>query len=277
MKVDNILIIGKRSNLSNQLNQFLEKSILIQTNDLSTVEEILKVKKNIVIIYNSCVQGNRLNSIADPVSYTNYSIAFLSEFIKCSINYISNIKKIIFTSTGAVYGNNKNAKETDPYFVQNLYSSFKISSELLILRYLSNFPIDIIITRIFNMYGGDDNFSVINSMINDLKNNNNFKLNNNGQSIRDFIHVKDICRIYKKIIYSDFKGQLNICTGKGISIIYLKELTEKIFQKKLNLIHSSSNEISISQGSTNKLNKLFGEINYFSLEDYLKSEKDCNK
>ena len=114
-------------------------------------------------------------------------------------------------------------------------------------------------------------------MINDLKNKNNFKLNNNGQSIRDFLHKKDFCRIYKKIIYSDFEGQLNICTGKGISIIYLKELTEKIFQKKLNFTHSFSNEISISQGSTNKLNKLFGEINYLSLEDYLKSEKDFNK
>ena len=275
MKGKNILIIGKRSNLSTQLHKYLEESVIIQSNDLIALEENLKLKKKIVIIYNSCVQGNKLNSIEDSLFYTNYSITFLSKFINCCVNFIGNIEKIIFTSSGAVYGNNKNAQETDPYLVENLYSSFKTSSELLLLRYLGKFPIKIIIARVFNMYGGEDNFSVVKSIVKSLKSNKTFKLNNNGSSIRDFIHVKDVCKIYQKIIFSDFDGSLNICTGIGLSILDLVELGEKIFQKELDISHSNSKEIYISKGSIKKLNKIFGEIRFLSVKDYLKYEKDC--
>ena len=274
MEEKNILIIGKRSNLSKELSKYLKRSLLIQTNDLRKIEDFLKVNKNIVIIYNSCVQGNKLNSIENPIFYTNYSISFLSEFINCCIKFIDKIDKIIFTSSGAVYGDNKNAKENDPYLVGNLYSSFKASSELLLLRYLGNLPIKIIIARVFNMYGGDDKFSVVKSIVDSLKNDYRFRLNNKGNSIRDFINVKDVCRIYRKIIYSEFEGHLNICTGKGLSIMDLKELSEKIFQRNLNIIHSCTNEISVSQGSTAKLTEFFGEIKYLSIEDYLKFEND---
>ena len=198
MEGKNILIIGKRSNLSNQLQKYLKDSYLIQTNDLGKLEEILKVKRKIVIVYNSCVPGNKLNLIKDPTFYTNYSISFLSKFIHCCINFVDNIEQIIFTSSGAIYGDNKDANETDPYKIVNLYSSLKISSELLLMRYLGNSPIKVTIARVFNMYGGNDNFSVLQSILKCLKTNQAFKLHNNGNSIRDFIHINDICNIYKK-------------------------------------------------------------------------------
>ena len=56
MEGKNILIIGKRSNLSNQLQKYIKESYLIQTNDLGKLEEILKVKRKIVIMKVSIVK-----------------------------------------------------------------------------------------------------------------------------------------------------------------------------------------------------------------------------
>lgn len=46
------------------------------------------------------------------------------------------------------------------------------------------------------MYGGNDNFSIISKIIKAYKNNEEL---NNGNAIRDFIHIEDVVDIYSKI------------------------------------------------------------------------------
>ena len=48
-----IIIIGKRSNLSNCLNQYLKGCFVISSNDLYEIENKIKDLENINFIYNS--------------------------------------------------------------------------------------------------------------------------------------------------------------------------------------------------------------------------------
>ena len=263
-----VIIIGKRSNLSINLKKHIENSVVIKSHDIKKLELLLANNNEICIVYNSCIKSSELRLIKDPAIYINYSISYLSEFIKCCMKYINNISTILFTSSSAIYGFNSLAKEDDPYNINSLYASLKISSELLMEQYLADLNVNIVITRIFNMYGGNDQFSVISSIINSIKNDKKFILNNKGESIRDFIHIVDVCKIYKKILDSNFKGKLNICSGSGVSINNLIYSAEKILDKKLTIIDSKRNEIKISIGSTEKLKKIFGNFEYIPLEKY---------
>ena len=62
------------------------------------------------------------------------------------------------------------------------------------------------ILRLFNVYGDPrDKFSFIEKVIRLKKTNKKINLINNGNSIRDFIHVKDIAQIYKLLIEKKLK------------------------------------------------------------------------
>ena len=45
------------------------------------------------------------------------------------------------------------------------------------------------------MYGEEENFSVISKILDSFKNDKIFNLNNNGEGIGDYIHVKDVVNI----------------------------------------------------------------------------------
>ena len=57
------------------------------------------------------------------------------------------------------------------------------------------------IMRLFNIYGDTaDKFSFIENVINSKRNKGQINLINNGNAIRDFIHVNDVAKIYKIFI-----------------------------------------------------------------------------
>ena len=62
--------------------------------------------------------------------------------------------------------------------------------------------------RVFNTYGDERcDFSFIEKAIRLKKNNNKIHLINGGNSLRDFINLKDIARIYKLFLEKDYKKQ----------------------------------------------------------------------
>ncbi len=68
------------------------------------------------------------------------------------------------------------------------------------------------------MYGADDNFSIISKIIKAYKNNEELNIVNNGNAIRDFIHIEDVVDIYSKILDKKDIKILNIGSGNGSSI-----------------------------------------------------------
>ena len=264
--MNKVIIIGKRSNLSEHLQNSIINSILISSKEIENLALVINKYEKVDIIYNTCFNTNLLNKKnTEPIKYSNYSFHYLAKFTNICRNYYKKINSIIYTSTCGVYGENKFAKEHDTVKVTSLYSSLKISSEYFLTKYLEDTSIDLIYARVFNLYGGKDKFSVISKINNAIKNNEPFVLSNNGNTIRDYIHINDVVNIYELILKFSYKGLINICTGKGIATKTIINFAENYYNKKLKIINKNSSEIKISVGSNNIISKKLKYKNFIEL------------
>ncbi len=265
------IIIGKNSNLSNYISQKLNNTILISSRELiKDINILLKYKdKKINIIFNNFQPATKLNKIESNSEYITNSILITSMIL----DYFKDTKinKIIYTSSSSVYGNNILCKETDKLKPISLHASLKIANEKLIEKYCNKNNIDYTITRIFNMYGGDDKFSVVKKIIDAYQNDNELTIVNNGDSIRDFIHIDDVVSIYLKILEIKDVKILNIGRGLGSSIKSILDLLSnngiKIATKNI-----YKDELKISMADIRLLREVAKKDNFVNIEEYLKKE-----
>jgi len=233
--------------------------------------QINKSKEKFNLIINSFYSSKKLNNLYSYKVFVDKSLSEIADVFD-KIN-AKNILKILYTSSSSVYGSiNEKIKVSD----QNnryIYSSLKLSSEIMVKNFSNKFKINFDICRIFNLYGNDDNFSII-SKLKSISKNNNEKITvfNNGQSVRDFIHVNDVVKIYKKLISKRGSDIIDVGTGKGLKIIEiinnLNIPNKKIFFKK-----NKMNEIQESIANKKKLIKKINFTKFKLVENFLKIKK----
>ena len=253
------VILGKRSSLSKELSKKIDNSIIIGSEQIDDIDHT-KLPKKFNLIINLFYSSRKINNIDDYDQYFKFSIYYLNRFF--SKIKIKNINKIIYSSSSAVYGdliNNSNKR--------NIYASTKI----LIENYLQNFRYlkkKLIITRLYNLYGSNENFSIISKIIQSKKARKKITLYNDGDGVRDFIKISDVVKIYKKLLSSKFSGFIDIGTGEGTQI---RNLIECIDLNYINIKNSEEQKISIANISQlkkiipnfrfDKLDKFFNKFN----------------
>ncbi|WP_298749193.1 NAD-dependent epimerase/dehydratase family protein [uncultured Arcobacter sp.] len=254
------LIIGKRSNLSNKLNYAIKDSELIASKSILAEEFSFGKYVNydgINIIINTFHPTLKFDEFNKPKEYIENSIYVLSLILNQILkeNFSKKINKIIYSSSASVYGNNNYCYEDNSLIPMNLPASLKISSEKHLEQFCENLEIDYTIARIFNMYGGDDNFSVISKIIKAAKDKKKITLINNGTSIRDFIHVDDVVLSYVRILKRKKVTCLNIATGKGVSVKMILDYLE-LHGYSIEYKNIEKKEIKVSTANVSKLNDL---------------------
>jgi UDP-glucose 4-epimerase len=161
--------------------------------------------------------------------------------------------------------------ENDELKPMNLHASLKVANEKLVEKFCIENSIDYTIARIFNMYGGDDNFSIISKIIKAYKNNEELNIINNGNAIRDFIHIEDVVDIYSKILDKKDIKILNIGSGNGSSIKNILDFLNN-HNIKIKTKNIQREELKISTADISKLKELLKKDTFFGVEDYLKKE-----
>ncbi len=253
----NNYIIGKRSNLSKNLKKILPNSILISLKEEKDVEKLFNEKKKHNIIFNNFYPVSKLNEISiDNIdTFINETITS-SAFLLKRLNY-KLVNKILYTSSSSVYDSMENTGYSKDLFNRKLYASLKLSNEKLFLNTANAKKVQCHIIRLFNLYGGDDNFSIIQKIVNCHLFKKNFTLFNNGDGIRDFIQVTEVCKIYKLILNAkiNLPEHLDLGSGSGISV---KSIIEYIKFPKKNLIYKKKifNETSSSIADVSWLDKI---------------------
>lgn len=267
------IIIGKHSNLSKALSKKLNHLILISSrevfNDINILNEFKDKKIN--LIFNNFQPATQLDILDSANDYIVNSILVTAKVLDCFNG--SQINKIIYTSSSSVYGNNILCNEKDELKPMNLHASLKVANEKLIEKYCIEKSIDYTIARIFNMYGGDDNFSVISKIINSYKSNQILTVFNNGNAIRDFIHIDDVVEIYIKLLDIKNIKVVNIGTGCGSSI---KNIVDFLHNHNINIITNNvfRDELKTSTADIRLLNEILHKENFLEIEGYLKKEFD---
>jgi len=270
------IVVGKGSNLSKELAKKLDNVVLISSLRAEEELEELNLEERVNIIFNNFQVSTRLNDLSNPKEYIERSIMTTANVLDFIKRRELDVNRIIYTSSSSVYGNSELCRESDPLEPLSLHSSLKISNEKLVTSFCHQNNIDYTITRIFNMYGGDDSFSIISKIIDSYKNQNTLVIFNNGTSIRDFIHINDVVDIYKRILNLKFTIPiLNIGLGVGISVAeilsFLKEHNIKISTKS-----KFRNELKKSTADVSKLLCITGEREFIKIKDYLLDELKIN-
>lgn len=271
--IPNIIIFGKRSNLSIALHKHLESSITVsreeyfnKTFDLQSFHSV----DNLKIIINAFYPSTLLNDFTHPKEYITDSIYLLSSiFADIKSLNMKNIDKIIYTSSAAVYGNNPKCRESDLLMPQNLYGSLKLASEKLVESFCEALGIEYTIARIFNMYGGKDSFSIIGKMIRATLNKTVIKIANHGDAIRDFVHIDDVVAIYIKLLEDTNINHINIANGRGVSI---KSIMDAIEASGFSLCkeYIERKEIDTSIACIDKLSTLIDVSQFKHVDEYVK-------
>jgi UDP-glucose 4-epimerase len=179
------------------------------------------------------------------------------------------VNKIIYSSSSAVYGNNELCHESDPLQPLSLHSSLKIANEKLIETFCNDNKINYTIARIFNMYGGDDNFSIVSKIKNAHVNNTTINIFNEGNATRDFIHICDVVAIYRTLLEHKINiSVLNLGRGIETSVAHLLEfLNENGIDIKRK--SRARNELKTSTADISKLLNVMGEREFIKITDFL--------
>lgn len=126
-----------------------------------------------------------------------------------------------FVSSWFVYGDIPlPAKENDICKPKGFYSITKRCAEELIISYCNTFGIKYRILRLCNVYGRNDDGAskqknALQYLINEIKNDKVVNLYYNGQFVRDYMHVNDVCTAVNLCVTTAKPNQIiNIGSGK---------------------------------------------------------------
>lgn len=107
----------------------------------------------------------------------------------------NNVKKILFSSTGSVYGESSQipTKEDGPFPIQtSLYGASKLAGEGLIAAYCEGFEFQSWIFRFVSILGDRYSHGHVYDFYKNLKNDsNNLKVLGNGLQKKSYLHVED--------------------------------------------------------------------------------------
>ena len=257
--------------LSSKISKKIKNSEIVSSdNFIKSINKINKDKKKINLIINAFYSSRKLNNLISYKFFVQKSLLSISEIF----DYINPklINKILYTSSSSVYGSIGGKAEFSDKNNRDIYSSLKIAAENLIKNFCIKNEINFDICRVFNLYGLNDNFSIVSKLI-ELKNSNKkIDIYNNGESVRDFIHVDDVVLIYKKLLKIKSSNIFDVGTGYGTRI---KEIVDKLSlgNENIKYIKEKNFEINNSIANNDKLLKKIKFRKFKKLEDFLKIKK----
>lgn len=219
----------------------------------------------------------------NPELYYDVNVNGLKNVLDAMVN--NNVKKIIFSSTAAVYGlldkGNSLICEDDSTVPSNTYGNTKLIGELMVKDYSLRYGLDFLIFRYFNVVGNvkygeklENITTIVPVIINAINNNKYLTVNGDdyetrdGSTIRDFIHIEDLVDAHiigANNLNAKNSGIYNLSIGTGTTILELIELSSKELNKEINFIVGDRRQGDpvVSAASNDKfMNSFDWKINY---------------
>ena len=217
------LSMGKVENLpkSDHLH-FFEHSIT----DTKFMEKLL-VEWNFDYIYLMAAIASVADTVARPLETHAVNQEANVHILDVIRRNKLQIKKLLFTSSAAVYGNNLELpkKETSPIEPLTPYAIDKYASERFTLDYGALYDIPTVATRFFNVYGPKQNpnspYSGVLSLISDAaEHKHKFTVLGDGTQTRDFVYIDDVIEALVLLMAdSNINNEVfNVATGESTSL-----------------------------------------------------------
>ena len=177
------------------------------------------------------------NVFDNPHLDINTNLNVLVETLESCRNKYGSDFTFNFISSWFVYGKSTlPAKESSSCNPKGFYSITKLAAEQLLISYCETYGINYRILRLCNVYGVGDKKSskkrnALQHLATEVVRGHNINLYNDGKDIRDFMHVKDVCRAIDCVINcGEINDTYNIGSGQPNNFFelmsYVKQKTK---------------------------------------------------
>lgn len=270
------LSTGHRSNVSfiDDLH-FIENDVTNKT----LVQDLIKEEQFDIVIHLAAVVSV-VETINNPILSQKVNIDGTLNLLEANRQYNENLKKFIFASSAAVYGNTKGLPKKVETFIdpESPYAIEKYAGEQYTKLYNKLYDLPTTALRFFNIYGPRQDPSspysgVLLIMHNKFQNDEAFKFFGDGEQTRDFVYVKDLVQAVSIVINSDNAngGIYNLGTSKPLSILEMFDEFKKLYSKTIDysFTEARSGDIKHSYAEIDDL-KALGYTPKYSVEEGLK-------
>ena len=232
-----VTIYDNLSNSSkNMLNSLIKEGAQFIKGDILDYDRLIKSSKEFDLIIHLAAKTDVIESASHPEKTRNVNVNGTVNVLRCCIE--NNIKKIIFSSSAAVYGNSNVAvDENAKVNPLSPYGKSKLSAEDQIKKMTKN-NLEYVILRLFNIYGKRQNIQyagVITKFVESISKDDPLVIYGDGKQTRDFVSVSDVVNAFDCAIKTSSNGTYNIASGKSISIKELAKMTLDTSGKKMKI------------------------------------------
>lgn len=266
-------------NLSGDTKHYNDKAKYYEynINDYTMCSDVFK-KHSPDYVLHFAAEAKIQSCINDPLKAFETNSAGTLTMLELSKKY--HIKKMVLSSTSAIYGNRNEQIETQEPDCLNPYALSKLQAEQYCKLYGILYNQQSICLRYFNVYGPRNPIfgqyaPVIGIFTKQKQNNENLTIVGDGEQTRDFIHVQDIIKANYYACNSDkqFYGDVfNVGTGVAYTI---NQIASKIeFNKnKHKYLPPRVGECRNSKANINKIISCFAWKPSIDLMSYLDNNK----
>ena len=236
--------------------ELLPNSVKLEVFDIAEKEKVKNLiqENNFDLVMHFAGLIRVDESVEQPARYREFNYSKAKIFLETCFE--NGLKKVIFSSTAAVYGNppSHKVKETDLTNPLNPYASSKLELENFIKKTSNQYNSNYVILRYFNVAGADEKMrtgliskvsshlikvacEVVVGKRDKLIINGDDYATPDGTAIRDYIHVSDLSEIHlisaNHLINGGESDLFNCGYGNGFSIKEVVNELNKIINSNL--------------------------------------------
>lgn len=249
------------------------------------VEEIVQQYQFEIIIHLAAVVSV-VDTVKDPITSNQVNVDATLNLLDINRQFNNNIKRIIFASSAAVYGNDPSLpKRIDSMiYPESPYAIQKYASEQYLKLYNNLYNLPTVSLRFFNVYGPRQNpkspySGVLSIMKNKFDTDETFTFNGDGLQTRDFVYVKDIVNAISLVSSNEnAAGNIyNIGSGVANTLVKIFKTFQSNYNKEINYTYEKERlgDVKHSLADIRAIEELGYTPNYpieKGLAEYLQSE-----
>ena len=271
-----LIIDNKSTGKVENLQNINHENLTLIEKDLNDAD-LDDILTDVDYVFHLAAMASVPSSIENPSECIENNMDATIKLINACKN--NNVKKIIFSSSSSVYGDNTNIplKESEYPLPKSPYAASKASGELFLKTYYEAYGLNYISLRYFNVFGPkqDKNSqyaAVIPNFITALLEGEQPIIYGDGEQTRDFIYIRDVVNANIKAAESDYNGIINVASGEKTTINELYKIISETLGSDIEpkYLPERKGDIKHSLADVNNMKKIDYKVNLNDFENQLK-------